>query len=271
MSQLHFKSSPTCEYCALSRNCSENINSTSAMQNVQVLTHKIYHKGDTLFCAGDAFDALYIMRSGSAKASATTIEADEQIVDFYFPGDLLGTDGFAQKQHAHNVSFLETSSVCYISVNSVNALLIHSELGRQQLLSNMSQNSLNQQQQLMNVHKMTSIQRLTSFLLDLSHRLAQRGLSSQQFTLSMTRIDIANYLGMAIETVSRLLTSMQQQGLIQVHRRHIKLLDMSQMKKICSSELVGQAKGESDVIHHAVLRSATVYPLASVGGEGRFN
>lgn len=270
MSQLHFKSSPTCEYCALSRNCTENINNTSAMQNVQVLTHKIYHKGDTLFCAGDAFNALYIMRSGSAKASATTFEADEQIVDFYFPGDLLGTDGFAQKQHAHNVSFLETSSVCYISVNSVNALLTHSELGRQQLLSNMSQNTLNLQQQLMNVHKMTSIQRLTGFLLDLSHRLAQRGLSSQQFTLSMTRIDIANYLGMAIETVSRLLTSMQQQRLIQVQRRHITLVNIPEMRKICLSDLLGQTEDESDGMQHAMLRSTTDYPLSSIGREGRF-
>ncbi|MGY0650194.1 MAG: helix-turn-helix domain-containing protein, partial [Paraglaciecola chathamensis] len=124
--------------------------------------------------------------------------------------------------------------------NSVNALLTHSELGRQQLLSNMSQNTLNQQQQLMNVHKMTSIQRLTSFLLDLSHRLAQRGLSSQQFTLSMTRVDIANYLGMAIETVSRLLTSMQQQRLIQVQRRHITLVNIPEMRKICLSDLLGQ-------------------------------
>lgn len=264
MSTLHFKSNPTCGYCALSRNCTENVNNTSAMQNVQVLTHKIYHKGDTLFCAGGEFNSLYIMRSGSAKASTTTIEADEQIVDFYFPGDLLGTDGFAQKQHAHNVSFLETSSVCYISLHSINALLAHSELGRQQLLSNMSQNTLNQQQQLMNVHNMTSIQRLTSFLLDLSDRLAKRGLSSQQFTLSMTRIDIANYLGMAIETVSRLLTLMQQQGLILVQRRHITLLNIPQMKKICLNESPAQTGGESEVMQHAMLRTATKYPFSSI-------
>ncbi|QHJ10269.1 Fumarate and nitrate reduction regulatory protein [Paraglaciecola mesophila] len=262
MSTSHCKSSPTCEYCALSRNCTENINSTSAMQKVQVLTHKIYHKGDTLFCAGNAFNALYIMRSGSAKASTMTFEADEQIVDFYFPGDLLGTDGFAHKLHAHNVTFLETSSVCYISLNAVNALVAHSEVGRQQLLSTMSLNTLNQQQQLMNVHSMTSIQRLTRFLLDLSLKLAKRGLSSQQLTLSMTRIDIANYLGMAIETVSRLLTSMQQQGLIHVQRRQITLLNMPEMNKICLSDPFSQTAGEYDVMQHAMLRSATEYPLS---------
>jgi CRP/FNR family transcriptional regulator len=240
MSSPHFKSSPTCEYCALSRNCTENVNNVGAMQNVQVLTHKIYHKGDTLFSAGDPFNALYIMRSGSAKTSISSIDATEQIVDFYFPGDLLGTDGFANQSHEHSVTFLETSSVCYISVNSVNALLAHSELGRQQLLSNMSQNALHQQRHLMNMHNMTSMQRLASFLVDLSQRLAHRGLSSQQFTLSMTRIDIANYLGMAIETVSRLLTTMQQQGLVDVQRRQVTLLNKVEMHKLTHSDTLSR-------------------------------
>lgn len=235
MTHSQFKQSPTCEHCALSRNCTENTESNGFTANNPVLTHKIYHKGDKLYGAGEAFNALYIMRSGSAKACITSVDAQEQIVEFCFPGDLVGIDGFAQRQHAHTVTFLETSSVCYISLTSVNALLAQSEMGRQQLLGNMSNSLIHQQQQTMSFHCMTSTQRLAAFLLDLSTRLTHRGLSSHQLTLSMTRIDIANYLGMAIETISRLLTNMQQQGLIHVQRRQVTLLDINQLRSLCNN------------------------------------
>ena len=237
MTQSHSIQGPTCEHCALSRNCTEKAEQLANKQNNPVLTHKIYHKGDKLYCAGDAFNALYIVRSGSAKASISSMDAEEQIVDFCFPGDLVGTDGFAQLQHAQTVTFLETSSVCYISLHSVNALLANSEQGRQQLLGNMSRSLLMQQQQTMSYHCMTSAQRVAGFLLDLSARLAKRGLSSNQLTLSMTRIDIANYLGMAIETISRLLTTMQQQGLIQFQRRQVTLLDIPQLQALSRFEV----------------------------------
>tara|TARA_R110001632_G_scaffold232566_1_gene373675 strand:- start:8449 stop:9243 length:795 start_codon:yes stop_codon:yes gene_type:complete len=258
MTQAHFKQSPTCEHCSLSRNCTETAEQTGYKNNIPVLTHKIYHRGDKLFCAGDAFNALYIMRSGSAKACISSVNAEEQIVEFCFPGDLIGADGFAQRKHAQTITFLETSSVCYISLNSVNALLASSELGRQQLLSNMSKSLLVQQQQTMSFHCMTSSQRLAAFLLDLSARLAERGLSSHQLTLSMTRIDIANYLGMAIETISRLLTNMQQQGLIEVQRRQVTLLDIPQlqlMSNIESANDSGLLISQNSALLHATAHS----------------
>jgi CRP/FNR family transcriptional regulator len=89
---------------------------------------------------------------------------------------------------------------------------------------------VHEQQLLLSVSKLNAEQRLAKFLLDSSERFKQRGLSDKVFDLSMTRIDIANFLGMAIETISRLLSKMQLEGIIDVNRRKITLLNMNKLQ-----------------------------------------
>ena len=179
---------------------------------------------------GDHFDALYVMRAGSAKSFLSSSRGDEQISAFYYPGDMIGADGFDTMTHSHSLKFLETSSVCRIGLNELYKAFGESPLMRQQLLKSMSHVLVNEQQLLLSVGKLNSEQRLAKFLLDLSAGFEQRGLSPEVFDLSMTRIDIANFLGMAIETISRLLGKMQQQGIIAVNRRQISLLEMSKLQ-----------------------------------------
>jgi CRP/FNR family transcriptional regulator len=197
--------------------------------NNSTLAHKVYHRGEALFNMGDKFDALYILRSGSAKSYMTSKRGDEQITGFYYPGDLIGVDGFAAEHHAHSLKFLETSSICHLSVSELNKVMAESAGMSQRLLKYMSQSIVAEQQFLLSISNLNSEQRLIKFLLDMSARLASRGLSGTDFDLSMTRIDIANYLGMAIETISRLLSKLQQEACIEVNRRQVKILDPEAM------------------------------------------
>lgn len=229
-----------CQHCALSQVCFGNSKTDSAAPTKK--SHRVYHRGETLFSMGDQFEALFILRAGSAKSYLNSSRGDEQICGFYQPGDLIGVEGFDTMTYPHSFKFLETSSVCRISMPEFNRAMADSSTMRLRLLQNMSHYLVHEQQLLLSVSKLSAEQRLANFLLDCSQRFKQRGLSQTVFNLSMTRIDIANFLGMAIETISRLLSKMQNKGIINVNGRKITLLDIPRLHDCLLSEEDKRAK-----------------------------
>lgn len=197
----------------------------------KVRSHKVYQKSDVLFGSGQTFDAIYILRSGSAKSSVLANSGHEQISGFHYPGDLIGLDGFDNDTHAQSIKFLETSSVCRIGLGELDKAMSNSASIRFNLLQGMSHALNNEDKFLLSLNNMNSAQRLSSFLLNLSSQFEKRGLSGNVFDLSMTRVDIANYLGMAIETVSRLLTQLQNGHIIEVEKRRVKIVDLGKLNQ----------------------------------------
>lgn len=234
MTTHSFHQADACAHCSQSGVCLGNFNQSSLRPGAK--SHRIYHKGDTLFVAGDVFTALFILRSGSAKSAISSSWGDEQITGFYYPGDLIGLDGYDQGSHLHRLNFLETSSVCRIGLGELDRAICESSGMRHKLLQGMSHALIDEQKLLLSLSKMTSEQRLIKFLLDVSARFKHRGLSGTEFSLSMTRIDIANYLGMAIETISRLLSKLQHQGIIAVDHRKITLLNSNSLQACLTGE-----------------------------------
>jgi CRP/FNR family transcriptional regulator len=197
----------------------------------KIRSHKVYHKSDVLFSVGQTFDAIYILRSGSAKSSVLANSGYEQISSFYYPGDLIGLDGFDNGTHTQLIKFLETSSVCRIGLGELDKAMATSPSLRFNLLQGMSHALNDENKFLLSLNNMNSAQRLSSFLIDLSSRFEDLGLSGSDFDLSMTRVDIANYLGMAIETVSRLLTHLQNKQIIEVAKRRVRIIDFEKLKQ----------------------------------------
>lgn len=195
----------------------------------KVRSHKVYQKSDVLFTSGQTFDAIFILRSGSAKSSVLANTGQEQISRFHYPGDLIGLDGFDNGSHAQSIKFLETSSVCRIGLGELDKAMANSASIRHNMLQGMSHALNDEDKFLLRLNHMNSAQRLGSFILDLSTRFEHRGLSGNVFDLSMTRVDIANYLGMAIETVSRLLTQLQNEHIIEVAKRRVRIVDFEKL------------------------------------------
>jgi CRP/FNR family transcriptional regulator len=185
-------------------------------------SHRVFHNKTALWEAGDDFAGIYMLRSGSAKSFAASKDGDEHITKFHFAGELLGLDGF-NRVYSHTIKFLETSSVCFFNASEIDILIKHSTLFRNNLLKSMSGELVSHGAMSLCYSSYTSEQRVAMFLLDLSMNFAQRGQSSVDFKLSMTRIEIANYLGMAMETVSRVLGKFQAFDLIEVHQRMVKI------------------------------------------------
>ncbi|WP_198034089.1 fumarate/nitrate reduction transcriptional regulator Fnr [Acidihalobacter ferrooxydans] len=181
-------------------------------------------RGTTLYDQGQHFDALYAVRSGSIKSFTRDDDGTEQINAFYLPGEILGLDAINANSHPGAAVALETTSVCELPFDRLHVLAQHVEGLQHQLLRIMSR-EINADERFMRVLANRNAEaRLAGFLLNLSARYSIRGYSSTEFNLSMSRNDIGNYLGLAMETVSRLFTRFQQDGLIEAHRKAIRIL-----------------------------------------------
>ncbi len=178
-------------------------------------------RGMSVFRVGDIFHALYAIRTGSVKTYTITIDGGEQITGFHLPGDIIGLDAISASHHPCGAETLETTSLCELPFPRLEDLTtVIPGLGRQ-LLRIMSREIHSDGELLTLLGKRSAEERLAALLLSLSSRLHRRGLSAREFNLSMSRNDIGNYLGLAVETVSRLFTRFQQQGLISVRNKYI--------------------------------------------------
>jgi CRP/FNR family transcriptional regulator len=204
-------------------------------------------RGGYLFRQGDPLHAIFAIRTGSVKSITLGADGVEQITGFHFPGELVGLDAIAGDVHDCSAIGLEDSSLCEIPFAQLDELSGRLPGLRRQLMRLLSREIQQDQQLLLLLGKKSAEARLAAFLLSLSRRFAHRGLSSSRFHLSMARGDIANYLGLAVETVSRLLARFQQDGLIAVDGREMTLLDLPRLHAVAEvavdADLVGIRRG----------------------------
>ena len=193
-------------------------------------------KDEHLFQAGEPFESIYALRSGSIKSYLLNEGGEEHIVGFKMPGDLIGLNGINGKHYQNSARALETSSVCEIPFDKLE------DLGRQipdlshHLIEIMSKEIQHEHHKVAMCTKMPADARLASIVFTLSERFQERGYSADEFNLTMSRNDLANLLGLAVETVSRLFTQFQEQGILQVERKHIRILDRDKLAKLIRLE-----------------------------------
>jgi CRP/FNR family transcriptional regulator len=181
--------------------------------------------GQTLYRQGDRFQFIYAVRSGTLKSSLALADGREQVSGFYMAGELMGLDGLAQGSHASSATALEDTEVCAIPYAHLSELSAANS-GMQHIVSRlMSREIVREHSLMMLLGSMNAEERLAAFLLNLSQRLKARGYSASEFHLRMSRAEIGSYLGMKLETVSRTFSAFQQQGLLEVDKRHVRILD----------------------------------------------
>jgi CRP/FNR family transcriptional regulator len=186
-----------------------------------------YQRGESIFRQGDAFSSIYAVRAGMVKTTVVNANGAEQITGFYFPGELLGLNGLHEKAYLGTAMALETVSVCEIPFAKLDELSAMLPELRRQLMCRMSQEIADEQNMMLVLAKTSAEEKLGSFLLRLSHRFKRLGFSDIQFRLTMLRVDIGNYLGLAVETVSRTLTKLQQRSVIKVEGKEVTILDIA--------------------------------------------
>jgi len=187
--------------------------------------------GETLYREGDKFQHLYAVRTGTLKSSLTLADGREQVSGFHIAGELVGLDGVAQGRHASATVALEDTDICAIPYAHLSDLAAGTS-GMQHIISRlMSREILREHSLMMLLGSMNAEERLAAFLLNLSQRYAARGYSEREFHLRMSRAEIGSYLGMKLETVSRTFSAFQQQRLLEVDKRHIRIADLDGLKR----------------------------------------
>ncbi len=195
-------------------------------------------RGEYLFQAGASFHSIYAIRSGSVKTFTATEDGQEQVTGFHLPGELVGLDAISSDFHNCSARALETTSVCEIPYTRLEELSTAVPSLQRQLLRLMSKEILQDEHMMMLLGRKAADERLAALLLSISNRFHQRGFSAREFNLSMSRNDIGNYLGLAVETVSRLFTRFQEEGIVNAQRKHICILDMARLNSLAGSNRV---------------------------------
>lgn len=182
-------------------------------------------QGESLFRAGQPLGSLYVAREGAFKTVATDEEGEEQVIGFHLPGELMGLDALGRGQHACDATALTRATVCEIPMDQLEHVCAQLPALQHQLLRIIGQGINRDQSHMEMLGRRQASERMALFLHGLAERYRLLGRPGDQFVLPMSREDIASYLGMVIETVSRTLTKMQDEGIIAVRGRQLQILD----------------------------------------------
>ncbi|GGB89961.1 transcriptional activator protein anr [Marinobacterium zhoushanense] len=220
-----------CSTCSLSSLCLPVSLNMTEMERLDDIIEKSrpLKKGEHLFHQGESFSSVYAVRAGTIKSYTLTNEGEEQITGFYFPGELVGMSGVDGVTYPVSAKVLETTTVCEIPFERLDDLAGQMPELRRQMLRTMGKELRDDQQMMMLLSKKNAEQRVATFLIKLSTRFRARGYSASQFRLSMSRNEIGNYLGLAVETVSRIFTRFQAMSLIRVDGKEIELVSLSDL------------------------------------------
>jgi CRP/FNR family transcriptional regulator len=228
------KFSVTCSSCNLREMCLPGgvcIDDLSRVEDI-VYARRRVKRGESLFSAGDEFSAVYAIRSGFFKTSLTDRDGREQVTGFFMGGELLGMDGVGSGRYNGNAIALEDSEVCVMPFSLIEEISREVPSLQRHLHSVLAREIVRDHGVMMLLGSMRAEERLAAFLVNLSRRFVRRGYSSSDFHLRMTREELGSYLGLKLETVSRLFSQFQKDGLIEVNQKHIRILDIAGLERV---------------------------------------
>ena len=188
--------------------------------------------GEQLVAAGSSLQFIYAVKSGMFKSVNHFDDGTEQVVDFHLPGELIGLEALHQGRFLHNVVALDNSSVCEMDIHAMERLSDQQYRYQQKLIQALSHKVNLDQYQALLVGAQNADQRVALFLMNIAGRFDQHGMPYQHFRLSMLRRDIANYLGLALETVGRVFKRFETQGLIKTQGRYTQLLELEALARL---------------------------------------
>lgn len=234
-----------------------------------VFVHRQVKAGQHLVRAGDDFGDLYVVNGGFFKTVFTDEVGTEQVLNFPLKGDLVGADGIGRGEHVNDVVALTDADVVVIPFSDLAALSHHAAGVDQALFRTISKQLIDEQLVVTAIGSLSAQTRVARFLLQLGDQMAAQGFSRDAFMLRMGRQDLANYLGMKIETVSRILTALTRQGAVRVNKRDVCITDRTALEAIAGVNAVAVAARPSAVPAAAPARKAVARPAARKAAPSR--
>jgi CRP/FNR family transcriptional regulator len=227
-----------CSDCNLRELCMPVGFNADDMQKLDevVATRRRILQGEMLFRSGEAFTSIFAVRTGFFKTTIASEDGREQVTGFQMAGEIIGLDGIISDHHNCNAVALEDAEVCVMPFANVEALSREFPILQRHVHKVMSREIVRENSVMMILGNMRAEERVAAFLLNLAQRLNARGLSQSELMLRMKREEIASYLGLKIETVSRAFTKFSDEGIIEVKQRYVRIIEPEALKKIFSAQ-----------------------------------
>ena len=197
-----------------------------------VATRRTVARGDTLFRTGEPFESLFAVRTGFFKTCISSEDGRDQVTGFQMAGELLGLDGIGTDSHTCDAVALEDSQVCVIPYGQLEELSREFTELQRQFHKIMSREIVRDHGVMLLLGSMRAEERLAAFLLNLTQRLQSRGFSASALILRMTREEIGSYLGLKLETVSRTFSKFQEDGILEVRQRQIRIIAQDKLQAL---------------------------------------
>lgn len=228
-----------CSGCSLTTLCLPFGLDTEDVERLEriIKRNRPVHRGQLLFSPGEQFRSLYVIKTGAVKTFTQTPAGDEHVIGFHLPGEMVGLDAIQNDHHGCFAKALETTAVCELPFENLEHLSASIPSLQHQMLRLLSREISVEANMISLLNNSTAEERLASFLLSISDRFSRRGFSAVDFFLAMSRQDIGSYLGLALETVSRLFTRFQDHGILQVDRKHIQIKDLDRLRSMLKHHL----------------------------------
>lgn len=223
-----------CSNCNLRELCMPMGLTPSELEYIDdvVATRRKIKRGQALFNAGETFAALFAVRTGVFKTTITTQDGRDRVTGFQMAGEIIGLDGIVQNAHTCNAIALEDAEVCVMPFERFEALARQVPALQSHLHKIMSREIVRDHGVMLLLGSMRAEERLAAFLLNLVQRMHARGFSQSEIILRMTREEIGSYLGLKLETVSRMFSRFAEEGIVEVRQRHVRILDIEALQRL---------------------------------------
>lgn len=223
----------SCENCFERDDCLvESMIRSDSQKDMACKSRHPLKQGEHVFHAGEEANSIYVIRSGSVRGYLVTEEGEEQVLGFYLPGDVLGLAGVGAQGHVTSAVAMETTAVCKMPVSC-----LHDQQLGQGLFHLISGQLARDYNLVLMLARKDADGRIASLFLEFSEHFKRHGYSERAFNLTMRRQDIASYLGLAIETVSRTLRRFKDSGLLEISRRTVEINDLESLRAIAGTQI----------------------------------
>lgn len=193
-------------------------------------------RGDVLFREGARQPALFVVRSGTLKTFATLPDGDTQVLGFHLAGEIIGFDGLVDEPHRATAEALEDASVCEVPVARLAEVAAHAPGLQRQVYRIMGREFSREQAHVVMMGRKQAMARLALFLHGLRERRRATGHDPDRLSLSMSRQELGNYLGLVVETVSRLFSRLQALDILEVDRKRVRVLDPHALEALAQGD-----------------------------------
>jgi len=231
------KKSISCDSCSLNSICLPNGLTENELDQLELLIDKTVKikKKESLYLSTEQSKGIYAIKSGAIKTSIANAEGLEQVLEFHLPGDMLGFDAFNNGIHTCNAIALEDTLLCKISTEAFDDMYERIPILRREMIHQVGKEIAHNQSLLLSLGQQQTDERLATFLLYMSTHFQSRGFSGKEFVIPMPRQDLSNYLGMAVETLSRIISRLTDNGIVEIDRRLVTIINMEKLEELANT------------------------------------